>query len=532
MKPDFSPIKAISAFEGIEKYATNILNFPWRHEFQTIYSFSGYFRVIENTLFGVRPIFELLGFAFDASTSVFKLIEVPIDPDKVSKIALECLVAIGECKMMLSIYNLAKKDFPNLTWSDIHSIRTDNICNIEGALKLLNDLKTTRLIDLDLPDYSMKKINKLDLLSPPNGVSRPLFDSCSSNNNHILPPPASYLESNLDSFEFIDSKSEELVSPISPQSTSSSFHTNRQPSSQLPQQPLPPPPSFMSVLEPARSPTAKAPMKENLPMPSSKIDSQSKNIDISSTTRAYNYDNSDNNADGKYQSTKKTVEKDGKKNNSIDPDRLLAEIHQFDQFNRKNGSSPTNSAPKSKNAFSVEKKPLKVAIGGDKGTSGGNGSGKTIVISAERGRTLNIINRYPKNAKQEVVPSLNQEPEETFVATATINTTGPTTSTSATPLTSSSLAPLKVKVANLPSSVVKLNGPSFASSWACKSCTYINQNGSEVCKMCHKSRSLGNESTPLVSGGRECSRCTLVNSKDDMFCNACNTSLADSPTYI
>lgn len=538
-KPDFSPIKAIAAFEDIEKYATNILNFPWRHEFQTIYSFSGYFRVIESSLVRVRPIFELLGFAFDSSTSVFKLIEVPIDPDKVSRVALDCLVAIGECKMMLSIYNLAKKDFPNLSWNDIHSIRLDNICNIEGSLKLLSDLNTTRLIDLDLPDYSMKKFNKLDMLSPANGASRTLFDSCSST-THILPPPSNYLESNLDSFEFIDSKSEELMSPLSPPSTY--FQANRQPSSQLPQQPLSPPPSFMSVLEPVRASfTTKAPVKENLP--SSRIDSQPRNSDINttSTTLAYNYDNGDNNsnADGKHQSTKKSAGNEGKKNNSIDPDRLLAEINQFDQHNRRNGSSPPSSVAKSKNAFSVEKKAFKVSTSGDKGTE--IDGGKTIVVSAdrlERGRSLNIVNRYPKNAKQEVVPSLQQqEPEEISIATITLPinavSTTTTTTSSATPLATSSLAPLKVKVANLPTSaVVKLNGPSFASSWACKSCTYINSNGDEVCKMCHKSRSLGNESTPLVSGGRECSRCTLVNAKDDMFCNACNTSLADSPTYI
>ena len=69
-------------------------------------------------------------------------------------------------------------------------------------------------------------------------------------------------------------------------------------------------------------------------------------------------------------------------------------------------------------------------------------------------------------------------------------------------------------------------------SWSCKSCTYQNSNSRDICEMCHKSRNLGYESAPLVSGGRECSLCTLVNGKDDKFCKACNTSLADSPTYI
>lgn len=540
-KPDFDPKKAILAFEAIERYATNILNFPWRNEFQLIYSFSGYFRVVESSLQGVRPVLELLGFVFDASTSVFKFVELPVDPDKVSKFALECLIAIGECKMMLSIYSLAKNEFPNLTWSDIHSIRSDHICNIESSLKLLSDLKTTRLIDLDLPDYSVKKFSKLDLLSPANGVNRTLFDNNTSN-NHILPPPANYMESNLDSFEFIDSKSEELVSPLSPPSTSTSFHSNRQLSSQLPQQPLPPPSSYMpTLLEPVRS-TSIAPVKDFYS--SSRIDSQSKYNEINTATTArtaYNYDNEKNNNSTDGQQLKKSVEKDSKKHNIIDPVMAsqLANISQFDQFNRKNGLSPT--AAKSKNAFPTEKKAFKVAVSGDVGNNI-EGSIKNLVLGPstdrpERGSSLvHVVNRYPKNVKQEIVPS-SQEQEQGTPATvpctfiySTNTTTAPST---AAP---SSRVPLKIKVSNLPTAsvVVKLDSPGgFASSWACKSCTYINTNNStEICKMCHKSRSLGNESMPLVSGGRECSRCTLVNAKDDMFCKACDTSLADSPTYI
>jgi spermatogenesis-associated protein 2 len=34
--PNFSALKAASAFEAIEKYAANLINQPWRKEFKTI----------------------------------------------------------------------------------------------------------------------------------------------------------------------------------------------------------------------------------------------------------------------------------------------------------------------------------------------------------------------------------------------------------------------------------------------------------------------------------------------------------------
>src|SRR5699024_2405986 len=113
-----------------------------------------FYRVIECNLVGYRTIFELLGFAFDSSTSTYKLIDPVIDPDKVSKIALEQLVAIVECKIMLNIHELVRVEFPDISWKDIHSVRTDYVCNAETAAKLISDMKVTgRLIDLDLPDY-------------------------------------------------------------------------------------------------------------------------------------------------------------------------------------------------------------------------------------------------------------------------------------------------------------------------------------------------------------------------------------------
>ena len=119
-RPDFDPKKVISAFEAIDQYAINLLVSPWRPEWKSIHSFCGYFRrTIDSILVNYEKIFELLGFAYDKSTNIYKLIEIPIDPDKVSEISLECLVAIVECKIMANIYNLVKSKFPDISWTDV-----------------------------------------------------------------------------------------------------------------------------------------------------------------------------------------------------------------------------------------------------------------------------------------------------------------------------------------------------------------------------------------------------------------------------
>lgn len=67
-------------------------------------------------------------------------------------------------------------------------------------------------------------------------------------------------------------------------------------------------------------------------------------------------------------------------------------------------------------------------------------------------------------------------------------------------------------------------------NWECKTCTFLNEKGKDICVMCGKSRMILSEE--LEIGGAECSVCTLVNRRDRVNCEACGHNLKNSPTYI
>lgn len=433
-KPDFDPHKTIAAFEAIERYATNLLNHPWRHEFRTIFAYSGFFyRMVDRVLVGYRSILELIGFAFDESSNSYKLTEIPIDPDRLSQVSLECLVAIVECQTMVDIKTLIKNRLSDITWSDIHSVRCDYICNTEQAIKLLSDLKkTAKLIDIDVPDYGIKNFTKIDLLSP---------ISHNSIVNNVRPSPStrSYLESNLDnldSIEFIDSSN--TGTPVRHRAIESRRDL----------------PSSSGITRGGTLPRSTSDITEQLPK---LIIAQDKRqptmeVDISPT------------------------DSEGVDLNSA----LLSEINQFETNHKPQFTNNFNSLPKS------ERK-IKIKINDLKGYKDGRFD---TLISPTVGRQ---VKSSPSGS------------------TSGLHSSNSMSSGYSTPTSPPKLA---------------------SNFWSCRYCTYLNAIAADVCEMCHRSRFLRSDSSPLVSGGRVCSLCTLVNGKDDKNCKACSTSLADSPTYI
>ncbi|XP_015929538.1 uncharacterized protein [Parasteatoda tepidariorum] len=135
---DFSAYKAASAFEALEKYATNLISHPWRKEYKTIKLYSGFYKhSVESQLLGGSSMFHLLGYQFTEKGVLF--LDEPVDPDKVARVALDCLIAYVECQLMLQICERLKSF--KCTWQEINQVRQDYVCGIDETVRILHQLK-------------------------------------------------------------------------------------------------------------------------------------------------------------------------------------------------------------------------------------------------------------------------------------------------------------------------------------------------------------------------------------------------------
>lgn len=204
LRKSFNPSKAILAFSAIEKYATNLLSYPWREEFKKIYAYNGFFfKTIDSVLQNYDPVLRSIGFSHQNNDCIFVLDENLFEVRKVKELALDCLIAKIFLRQIIQIYESLHH---KCSYKEIFRIFDQNICDTQDVIQILsstisdNSLSSSsssnhrRLIDLDSPDYSMKRPSRLPLREP----------SPSPPTDHIIPPPNGYLESDLDKFEFID----------------------------------------------------------------------------------------------------------------------------------------------------------------------------------------------------------------------------------------------------------------------------------------------------------------------------------------
>lgn len=430
----FNPSAVITAFETIERYTTNLLNYPWRHEYRTIFTYSGFFyRKIDCTLIGYRPILELIGFIFDQTLNAYRLVEIPIDPDKLSRISLECLVAIVECKIILNIYDSLQKQSVDITWNDICSIRNDYVCNQDNAIRLARDMKKTgMLIDLDLPDYSVKQFNKLDLFSPMSNTGKSIVnldndqvesDDEEDRNEQLLTKAMNYLESNLDSIDFIDGTNTTTTTTTSTNSNDDNRFAARDRSTMFQKQPI------VSTV-----PTANV---------------------------IQNY----------------SLKNDGKKNvNSLET-ALMSEISQF-ETNRKNPQSVANNT---KNAFSAYERKQR-------------GSEPMVPVKPVESKPVNnqqqqqhhhihVVNLYPKNAKTE---SIVQTPNVESRAIHS-NSSSPIRKWSCSSCTYQNDINRDVCEMCHRSRRISVDAPLVSGGRECSRCTLVNGKDDQFCKACETS---------------------------------------------
>ena len=160
----FDPLRTAEAFRSLEKYACNLLVQPWREEFRRIkvratrqliaasvsarilsalskrrstktrnrcsstqlQLYGGFYKhKIERHLCQPEAVLELLGYVRQGNSMI--LPQKPLDPDEVTFVALDCLIANVECKVLLLLRS-GIRHFDN-RWMDVYNMR----CQLYGA---------------------------------------------------------------------------------------------------------------------------------------------------------------------------------------------------------------------------------------------------------------------------------------------------------------------------------------------------------------------------------------------------------------
>jgi len=147
--PNFSAVKAAAAFQAIEKYAANLLNQPWRKEFKEIKQYGGFYKhQVEGSLSGAEKMFHQMGYvstgqetmAMNGGLSGSGVGGAPIDQDKVTTVARDCLLAYVECQIAVSIMQGVSAQFP-CTWEEVLDFRRDHVGPPEQAVRALVYMK-------------------------------------------------------------------------------------------------------------------------------------------------------------------------------------------------------------------------------------------------------------------------------------------------------------------------------------------------------------------------------------------------------
>lgn len=529
-KDDFSAYRATQAWSAIAAYAHNLLAQPWRKEFHEIKTYCGYYKHhVQSGLVGAELILEAMGYKRTGQSTL--MLDGPVDPDRVSVVSQDSLIALVECQIMRTIYAEVLKLIPSCSWSDVLRFREQHAGSPEQAITCLN--------------YRLRQ----DQYQPPLTH----MDSCGAMARYPYPHPYA---NRYYSYSYTQPRyAHSVISPMQP------YPTHPHPALPhphyydqyygyypvkngcVPPSPLPcsVPTAQLIELDPPSDPIINTHRRSSS---DHRIESECrKNLTVdrypSDMFNNRHHTVSDDKPGSKKDKNKdwdnwdfvyKTLE--GKRSGVVDDaSSINAASERRDRQEPKcnNVSSPMELDEALK-AFSLD-------------------GLHQITVPDQRLKKIN-----------EPVNKVNNLPNEDVQACLRNNGTSRSSSGLYPGGDVTPLVPVNDNIASVPTSPkhhaqttvrpqkkneVKDDPSKFLSvdtrrlrvkltdeKWECVTCTFHNSVNRDVCEMCGKSKKVGNESRPLASGGRQCPQCTLVNEKGVTTCEACGCCLKDSPTYI
>ncbi|KAG7162665.1 tamozhennic-like, partial [Homarus americanus] len=142
---EFSAYSAACAFDSLAQYAANLIAQPWRKEFREVKLYSGFWiHQVARHLGGAESVLSLMGYvprssppagSSDCGDLACLLLEGVLDPDLISRLALDCLIAYCECQVLKKISE-GVREF-GLTWRQILQFRQLHVGGIDVTVRHL-----------------------------------------------------------------------------------------------------------------------------------------------------------------------------------------------------------------------------------------------------------------------------------------------------------------------------------------------------------------------------------------------------------
>lgn len=547
---DFSGYRACNAWNAIALYAANLLAQPWRKEYKNLKTYSGYYKhEVDANLIGAELMFELMGYRHTGLGEL--ILEGPIDPDKVSSVSRDSIVAFVECQILKQIWESVSQNF-TISWLEVLEFRENHVGTPEQAIRALNyrfleKMHHNRAKTATHRDYRQPPPNTVDLIS-----SAPYSFPINNYNTYSAPYPIGYKyydennvpPVNVQYFQPVDYNAGNGCNIYGHQKADGKFFGGINANEYCA-----PIPSY-----PPRVPTGQL---IELDTPTSVINYQKKdNKRILNTISHYTpeFDEPDSSKgpvgdvnNYEYAKVEKRTLKPsvgGTEKNSFSSWDFVYRNLESLGYSKDLGDREDVLHKRESDLYRIRQKPFKDSSNHQEERYVPNHLDKRKIQSnfegldrlATNGRVGTEESFHPK--KKSSFDDLNKELRDRTYQDK-FNSIERDKKYSQTLPSQHKHRSMQIdQIAKVSDSMRNLDihqndfQNEKETKWQCSTCTFLNTSAKDICEMCGKSKRKGNEDKPLASGGKECPQCTLVNERNVSNCDACGASLKDSPTYI
>lgn len=540
---DFSGYRAATAWSAISLYAVNLVAQPWRKEYRTLRTYSGYYKhEVQANLIGAELMFEQMGYKH-AGREVLML-EGPIDPDKVTNVSRDAIVAFVECQILKQIWESVSKNY-TISWLEVLEFRENHVGTPEQAIRALNHCFFEKLhqnrVKVDTHrNYHYPQFATVNAVPP-------LFNYHMPSNNYNIPPystdyrcindgntvPKNYHCFNLMDHGMLNQYGTYACMP--PGNKCGNIHSNSYY------------PSVSACVN--QVPTDRL-VELNMPLPVVNYDKTC----TKSSQRTLEMDEMDFHkkkpidsdydyakVEKKYIKPHASIEKNTHENWDFVYKNLESQGYSKDLGDREdilNRTDLDSRFSKQKSLRSPENEDKHCLYRYEKKRSGRTDV-KDMNSHVTNGRKHHDTLPFKKKSSSFDLSDSNKYHNDAAIENQSyLYGTVKKHNSQILPMqrshnSSEQISRITNLVNNLEFSEPKKESNSEdKNKWNCATCTFLNSPERKICEMCQKSKFKGNEDKPLASGGKECPKCTLVNEKNVSECVACEESLQDSPTYI